>query len=135
VHLGDAHVAESGTDRRLDVVHRGDPAAGIVAVVAARPQHHQLLAHAVEQRPVRIAIARPVEAEGAPDAHDVVDPRLEPGRHAEVVHRYAGDDEVGGQQFVDQRVALRQRFVHPGLAPRRWRERGMDPVAGHGRWR
>ncbi len=106
-----------------------------VAVVAACGQQHQLLAAPRQHRPVRLASAFAIKAEGLAHAHDIVDIRLELRRNAKVVHRHADHQHVGALDFRDQAIAFGQHRIHPRLAPRGRRKGTANPVRADGRGR
>jgi hypothetical protein len=95
LHVGDADEAE-------DLAHVGAVGIGGGAGVqaAARREHVGLLAG---EQPDR-TLVRVLERHAG--ARDVVDPGLELGRHAEVVHRQAEHHHVGATQLVDQPVRV-----------------------------
>ena len=62
-------------------------------------------------------------------ARDLVNPRLQRRRHAEVVNRHADDQNVGGPHLLHQRVRQRQRSLFVGVARGRIGEVCRHPVA------
>ena len=66
-----------------------------------------------QQRHVRLKQVAFIDIHGSARAHDLVDPRLERRRHAEVVERRADQQHVRGNQLIHQLVALDQCVVHP----------------------
>ena len=82
-----------------------------------------------------VALPPTVEAEGDAGAHDIVDPGLELGGQAEIVHRRADHDQVGPQKLLHQDIALgelRPRRLVPPLGSGEGRR---DPVGVDGRGR
>src|SRR3546814_4252708 len=98
------------------------------ADAAASAEDHRMPWPVRQQRNVRIGQLVFVDLNRPAWAHDLINPGLQCGGHAEVVERRTDDQYIGGDQLIDQLVAFRQRVPHPRLTALFRRKAGGDPV-------
>jgi hypothetical protein len=97
VGVGDADEAEDGAEVGLDEVEGGIGRTGSVVATGGDDEGGLLAGELADGGSVDVG-------EGLAGAADLVDPELEDGGHAEVVHGSGDDELVGFEELVDEGV-------------------------------
>lgn len=131
--VGYTNKAEKRAQIRIEMIEFREVPTAFVSRVPGR--YDDETSFSMNKRLIGLVLIVRIEVECAPDADDLVDVCLERRRNAEIIHRKTDDEDISGQQFIDEIIANLQCFAHLVRAFLSGRKGGRNPRLIDMAWR